>query len=90
MKEYTDRAPLPGQQRWLGRIQRLFAAVYAGAAQAIDYGVLPWGKNATLTAIRACMADAMQQLIANSADDRESGRGSMQSVQARLAEFKRR
>ena len=90
MKEYTDRAPLPGQQRWLGRIQRLFAAVYAGAAQAIDYGVLPWGKIATLTAIRACMADAMEQLIANSADDRESGRGSMQSDQPRLAEFKRR
>jgi hypothetical protein len=69
MKEYTDHAPLPGQQRWLGRIQRLFAAVYAGAAQAIDYGVLPWGKRGTLTAIRVCMADAMEQLIASSADD---------------------
>jgi hypothetical protein len=90
MNEYTDRAPLPGQQRWLGRIRRLFAAVYAGAAQAIDYGVLPWGKNATLSAIRACMADAMEQLIANSGADRESGRGSGQSDQSRLAEFKRR
>jgi hypothetical protein len=90
MKEYTDHAPLPGQQRWLGRIQRLFAAVYAGAAQAIDYGVLPWGKNATLTAIRACMADSMEQLIANSADDCKRGPGSMQSDQSMLAEFKRR
>jgi len=87
MKEYTDHAPLPGQQRWLGRIQRLFAAVYAGAAQAIDYGVLPWGKKRTLTAIRACMADAMEKLIANSADDCERGRGSGQSDQSMLAEF---
>jgi hypothetical protein len=90
MKEYTDHAPLPGQQRWPGRIQRLFAAVYAGAAQAIDYGVLPWGKNATLTAIRACMADAMEQLTASSADDCKRGRGSEQSDQSMLAEFKRR
>jgi hypothetical protein len=90
MKEYTDRAPLPGQQRWLGRIQRLFAAVYAGAAQAIDYGILPWGKKETLTAIRACMADAMEKLITNSADGSESGRGSGQSDQSMLTEFNRR
>jgi hypothetical protein len=90
MKEYTDRAPLPGQQRWLGRIRRLFAAVYAGAAQAIDYQVLPWGKKTTLTAIRACMADAMKQLNANSAKESERDRGSMQSEQSTLAEFNRR
>jgi len=90
MKEYTDHAPLPGQQRWLGRIQRLFAAVYAGAAQAIDYGVLPWGKKGTLTAIRACMADAMEQLIASSADDGKHGQGSERADQSMLAEFKRR
>jgi Domain of unknown function (DUF927) len=90
MKEYADRAPLPGQQRWLGRIRRLFAAVYAGAAQAIDYQVLPWGKKTTLTAIRACMADAMKQLNANSAKESERDRGSMQSEQSTLAEFNRR
>jgi hypothetical protein len=90
MKEYTDHAPLPGQQRWLGRIQRLFAAVYAGAAQAIDYGVLPWGKRQTLSAIRACMVDAMEKLMANSADDCERDRGNMQSEQSMLAEFNQR
>jgi hypothetical protein len=89
MKEYTDHASLPGQHRWLGRIQRLFAAVYAGAAQAIDYGVLPWGKKATLTAIRACMVDAMEKLITNSAEDCERDRGSIQSERSMLAEFKR-
>jgi hypothetical protein len=67
----------------------LFAAVYAGAAQAIDYGVLPWGKKATLTAIRTCMADAMEKLITNSANDYERDRGSMQSERSMLAEFKR-
>ena len=90
MKEFTDNAPLPDQQRWLGRIQRLFAAVYAGAAQAIDYGVLPWGKRSMLSAIRACMIDAMQQLIANSGSDAESDRGGAQSNQSILAEFKQR
>jgi uncharacterized protein (DUF927 family) len=90
MTEFTDNAPLPVQQRWLGRIQRRFAVVYAGAAQAIDYGVLPWGKGNTLGAIKACMIDAMQQLIANSGTDAESGRGDVQSDQSILAEFKRR
>ena len=74
----------------LGRIQRLFAAVYASAAQAIDYGVLPWGKRSMLSAIRACMIDAMQQLIANSGSDAESDRGGAQSNQSILAEFKQR
>jgi Domain of unknown function (DUF927) len=90
MGDYVASAPLPDQQRWLGRVQRLFAAIYASAAQAIDYGVLPWTKKATLGAIRACMNDAMEQLIANSADDCKRGRGSVQSDQSMLAEFKRR
>jgi hypothetical protein len=68
----------------------LFAAVYAGAAQAIDYGVLPWGKKATLSAIRTCMIDAMEKLITSSADGRENDRGSMQSERSMLADFKRR
>jgi Domain of unknown function (DUF927) len=90
MKEFTDNAPLPDQKRWLGRIQRLFAVVYAGVAQAIDYGILPWGKKSTLSAIRVCMIDAMQQLIANSGSGTESDRGGVQSDQSMLAEFKRR
>ena len=90
MKEFTVNAPLPDQQRWLGRIQRLFAAVYASAAQAIDYGVLPWGKKSTLSAIKTCMIDAMQQLIENTRGDTQSGRGSVPSDQSILAEFKQR
>jgi hypothetical protein len=56
--------PLPSQKRWVGRIQRCFALCYAGAAQAIDYGILPWSKKATLRAIRVCMDDTMAQLNA--------------------------
>jgi hypothetical protein len=89
MRELIDNAPLPGQQRWLGRIQRLFAVVYASAAQAIDYGVLPWGKEGTLSAIRVCMDDAMKQLVAHSGGDTESSLGGAQSDQSILAEFKR-
>jgi hypothetical protein len=89
MKEFTDNAPLPDQQRWLG-IQRLFAVVYAGAAQAIDYGVLPWGKKSTLSAIRVCMIDAMQQMIANAGSDAASDRGGVQSDKSILVEFNRR
>jgi hypothetical protein len=90
MGDYIANAPLPGQQRWLGRIQRLFAAVYAGAAQAIDYGVLPWTKKATLSAIRACMDDAMEQLIENSANGTDRASRSQRSDQSLLAEFKQR
>jgi hypothetical protein len=90
MKEYTRNAPLPEEERWLERIQRLFAAIYASAAQAIEYGVLPWQKTGTLSAIRACMRDAMAQLIANVAKGSERGRESVESHQSTFAEFKRR
>jgi hypothetical protein len=62
--DYAAAAPLPSQKRWVGRIQRCFALCYAGAAQAIDYGILPWSKKATLRAIRVCMDDTMAQLNA--------------------------
>jgi hypothetical protein len=65
MAEFREAAPLPVQVRWLARIRRNFEAVYAGAALAIDYDVLPWRKKSTLAAIRACMMDAMAQLAVN-------------------------
>ena len=45
MDQFFEAAALPEQFRWLGRIRRFFALVYASAAQAIDYGVLPWSKK---------------------------------------------
>lgn len=62
VEEYCEAAPISEQLRWLGRIRRYFAVVYASAALAIDYGVLPWTKKSTLSAIKLCMLDAMAQL----------------------------
>jgi putative DNA primase/helicase len=87
MAEY-QKVPLPKQERWLARIQRLFAVVYAGAAQAIDYKILPWSKRKTLEAINACMCDAMDQLIEKSGTSGDGG--SHRSNQSLLAEFKLR
>ena len=65
MDHYFSAAPVPEQFRWLRRIARYFAALYASAALAIDYGILPWNKDATLADIRKCMQDAIEQLIAS-------------------------
>ena len=73
MDEFVLAAALPKEFRWLGRIRRLFAVVYASAAHAIDYGVLPWSKKATRDAIIACMTDAMDQLTANFSELRSWG-----------------
>ena len=90
MDQFLEAAALVEQFRWLGRIRRLFAVVYAGAAQAIDYDVLPWGKQATLTAILACMTDAMDQLTANFSDSSNGDGEQIKSDDALVAEFKRR
>ena len=73
MDQFSEMAHLPEQFRWLGRMRRLFAVVYASAAQAIDYDVLPWSKKATRKAILACMTDAMGQLTANFSDAPDGG-----------------
>ncbi len=65
MTQYFTAAPMPEQYRWLRRIARYFAAIYASAALAIDYDILPWNKDATLADIRKCMQDATEQLIAS-------------------------
>lgn len=63
MDEFLAAAPLKQEYTSFGRIRRLFAVVYASAAQAIDYGILPWGKKPTMRDILTCMQDAMDQLI---------------------------
>ena len=90
MDQFLEAAALPEQLRWLGRMRRLFAVVYASAAQAIDYGVLPWSKKATLKAILACMTDAMDQLAANFSEAPDGGSERIKSDDALAAEFKRR
>jgi putative DNA primase/helicase len=90
MDRFLEAAPLPRQFRWLGRMRRLFAVVYASGAQAIDYGVLPWSKKATLNAIIACMTDAMDQLPTNFSNSPDGGVARFKSDDALVGEFKRR
>jgi hypothetical protein len=89
MDDYVAKAPLPIPERWLARVQRLFAVIYASAAQAIDYDVLPWSKAKTLEAIKTCMHDAMDQLMAKSAAIVD-GVTPHRSNDSLLAEFKQR
>jgi hypothetical protein len=44
------------------RIAANFAVIFAGAALAIEYEILPWGKKNTLAAIARCMAGAFATL----------------------------
>jgi hypothetical protein len=44
------------------RIAANFAVIYAGAALAIEYGILPWKKRETRAAIEKCMAGAFATL----------------------------
>ena len=59
MDQFIDASPVPESLRAAGRIRRRLAVMYASAAQAIDYEVLPWGKRATLKEIKACLYDAL-------------------------------
>jgi hypothetical protein len=86
MESYFAKTPLPSQETWLGRIQKYFAVTYASAAQAIDYGVVPWSRPATLEAIGCCMSDAMDQLLRSSGGT--SRRSPKDSDSALLSEFK--
>jgi putative DNA primase/helicase len=47
------------------RICSNFAVIYAAAALAIEYEILPWGKKSTLKAVQKCMAAALQVRLEN-------------------------
>jgi uncharacterized protein (DUF927 family) len=89
MAEFREAAPLPIQVRWLARIRRNFEATYAGAALAIDYGVLPWGKKPTLAAIVGCMNDAMAQLTTRFGAGTGASAPTIKPDTTLLAEFKK-
>jgi putative DNA primase/helicase len=44
------------------RVRSNFAVIYAAAALAIDYAILPWGKRSTFCAIEKCMRLALAAL----------------------------
>src|SRR5262249_41426108 len=63
--EYIEQAPLAQSRRVFARLRRRFAVVYAAMALAIDYGILPFSKGATLRDIRKCMNNAIDLLVEN-------------------------
>jgi hypothetical protein len=62
MRTFEELSPVPADHRAFYRIRTSFAVVYAGAALAIDYNVLPWKKKSTLRDIRKCMTLAFDVL----------------------------
>ena len=69
VEEFIAKAPIPQSQsrKAFARICRRIAAIYAGMALAIDYGMLPFTKEETLRDLRTCMDDAINLLLANEA-----------------------
>jgi putative DNA primase/helicase len=67
MTKFCEAVPLPEGERALGRIRQNFAVIYASAAQAIYYGILPWKTKATLKDVKACFDDVVAQLTATTA-----------------------
>ena len=62
-KEQFERdAVLPNGHNAHYRVRSNFAAMYAAAALAIDYGILPWKKRPTFRAIKRCMRLALATL----------------------------
>ena len=65
MRVFENQSPVPADHPAFYRIRTNFAIVYAAAALAIDYTILPWKKKPTLQAIRKCMNLAFDVLNAH-------------------------
>jgi hypothetical protein len=89
ISEFVDAAPLQRQFPWLGRIRRFFAIIYASAALAIEYDVLPWGRKKTLTAIKNCMDDAVEQMVEKLGSGPAAEVASTKTDDARLQDFRK-
>jgi Domain of unknown function (DUF927) len=60
MVDFETRATAPILKNADRRILKNFAVIYAAAALAIDYEILPWKHTATLKAIDKCMTASFQ------------------------------
>jgi hypothetical protein len=60
---FEHHAKVPGTHNAQFRLRSNFAVIYAGAALAIDYGVLPWKKEPTFRAIEKCMQLALREMV---------------------------
>jgi uncharacterized protein (DUF927 family) len=82
-KQFERDAVLPDAHNAHYRVRSNFAVIYAAAALAIDYKILPWGKRSTFHAIEKCMRLALAELhtgkvqgasMASTADVRHLGK----------------
>jgi hypothetical protein len=89
MDEFILHAPLSQSRKVFARLRRRIAGVYAGSALAIDYKILPFRKKETLQALRKCMNDGIDLLIANEAGGTDSATPSPSDDQL-VMEFRER
>jgi hypothetical protein len=61
-QQFERRAAIPDAHNAHYRVRSNFAAMYAAAALAIDYEILPWAKGSTFRAIEKCMHLALATL----------------------------
>ena len=61
-QQFERDAVLPDSHNAHYRVRSNFAVMYAAAALAIDYGILPWKKRPTFRAIEKCMRLALATL----------------------------
>jgi hypothetical protein len=61
-QQFEHKAAIPDAHNAHYRVRGNFAIMYAAAALAIDYDILPWGKGSTFHAIEKCMRLALATL----------------------------
>jgi uncharacterized protein (DUF927 family) len=66
-RQFEYEAAIAGAHNAHYRVRSNFALMYAAAALAIDYGILPWGKGRTFRAIEKCMHLALAMLATGKA-----------------------
>ena len=87
MNHYESSTMSNGTDRAHMRMGGNFAVLYAAAALAIDYEILPWKKEGALRAISVCMDGAFDLLAGSGADvaSNSTSRALLQSLRTALA-----
>jgi hypothetical protein len=64
--EFEEKVSVPSSNATL-RIRANFGLIWAAAAMAVDYGVLPWKKRPTFQAVEKCLRKALDEIEASKA-----------------------
>jgi Domain of unknown function (DUF927) len=86
LREFERRASAPMLKNSDNRIRSDFAVMYAATALAIDYLILPWGKNSTFKAIDKCLTAALEakHQLAHPKSNKSSIEGAAKSIKEEL------